>query len=396
MLGDLTFMSAKSFLIKSTSEIASYSSHSRFDQSDPSQTRPFRIPQRANRNILPFLSFYSLSSSRSSRVKQLHPRRSVHWLQRVNITELFLPPSLIVPDVPYLNSITSHNALYFSSLITAILINCSRQFQSICRSFNPLGVAVIERNVDFLIDPFNEIHTEHFQTYVPKSDAGDYWFGEVDESQCPNGAGRLVTQNQVVKTFMCNNAFNGWTEIYQTDDFQELFDGENEKGVFINGKRFGTFVKKALNDTLSYRSYLNDKPFPEDFVRQYKDSDWVITNDMIRCCSPLLRKEICPLFFDCATKITLTQDVNFPREFVLLQGLVKTLVFDKCESSNVVNVVLSNLADLKKIEFKNGAFARENARGALWVMHCPQLSSIYICDDGSCAHFSGFFLTGLL
>ena len=309
---------------------------------------------------------------------------------------MFLPPSLIVPDVPYLNSITSHNALYFSSLITAILINCSRQFQSICRSFNPLGVAVIERNVDFLIDPFNEIHTAHFRTYVPKSDAGDYWFGEVDESQCPNGAGRLVTQNQVVKTFMCNNAFNGWTEIYQTDDFQELFDGENEKGVFINGKRFGTFVKKALNDTLSYRSYLNDKPFPEDFVRQYKDSDWVITNDMIRCCSPLLRKEICPLFFDCATKITLTQDVNFPREFVLLQGLVKTLVFDKCESSNVVNVVLSNLADLKKIEFKNGAFARENARGALWVMHCPQLSSICICDDGSCAHFSGFFLTGLL
>ena len=61
MLGDLTFMSAKSFLIKSTSEIASYSSHSRFDQFDPSQTRPFRIPQRANRNILPFLSFYSLS-----------------------------------------------------------------------------------------------------------------------------------------------------------------------------------------------------------------------------------------------------------------------------------------------------------------------------------------------
>ena len=253
---------------------------------------------------------------------------------------------------------------------------------------------MIDHNVDFLIDPFNEIHTEHFQTYVPKSDAGDYWFGEVDESQCPNGAGRLVTQNQVVKTFMCNNLFNGWTEIYKTDDFQEVFDGENEKGVFINGKRCGTFVKTELNGTLSYQSYLNDKRFPEEFVRQYKSSDWVVTNDMIRYCSPLLRKEICPLFFDCATKITLAQDVSFPREFVLLQGLLDTLVFDGCESNNVVNLVLANLANLKKVEMKNGAFARENAQGALWIAHCPQLSSISIRDDGSCAHLSGFFLIG--
>lgn len=276
-----------------------------------------------------------------------------------------------------------------------MLVNCNTQFQSFCRSFNPLGVAVIDHDSNLLIDPFNEIHMEYLQVYVPKSSMGDYWVGEVDDQQRPNGAGRYVTQNQVIKTSLCNNTLNGWTEIYQTDDFQELFDGENEKGVFINGKRCGTFVKTALNGSLSYRSYLMDRAFPESFTSQYNGSDWVVTNDMILACQPLLRKELCPIFFDCSFKLTLRGGLSFPREFVLPHGLVETLVFDQCRSNNVVNLVIENCERLKKIEVKNGSFDQSNVMGCFWVAHCPALKSISIRDDGSCANLSSFYLLGL-
>lgn len=391
-LGGLCFMSASSFLLKSIAVF--FFMLTRSDLTNLANLKighfAFLNVQKATFCRLLFLFFLT---SRPPRFEQLHSRRSLHRLQRAHIAEFFSAACLIL-DVPYLQTISFHNALSFSSLITAVLFNCSSQFHSICCGFNPLGVAVIDHNVDFLIDPFNEIHMEHIQTYIPKSDAGDYWFGEVDEYDQPNGEGLLVTQNQVVRTNLCNGQFNGWTEIYQTEDFQEVFTEENEKGVFVNGKRCGTFVKQELNGTFSYRSYLDDRPFPEDFVTQYNGSNWVISNEIIRSCRPLLRKEICPLFFDCASKITLARDVSFPREFVLLQGLVETLVFDGCESSSVVNVVIEHCARLKKIEVKNRAFSNAGAQGCFWVAHCPQLSSISVRDDGCCANMASLYLLG--
>ena len=84
-----------------------------FDQFDQSQSRPFRIPQRSNRNILPFLSSILSLIPRSPRIKQLHPRRSVHWLQRTHLAELTLHSSLI--SQTFLISTPSHRTTLSSS-----------------------------------------------------------------------------------------------------------------------------------------------------------------------------------------------------------------------------------------------------------------------------------------
>lgn len=98
-LGDLTFMSAKSFLIKST----------QFDDFcspilDLTSLTNLKLGHFAflNAQTATFSRFSLLFSliPRSPRIKQLHPRRSVHWLQRAHLAELTLLSSLIAQTFP--------------------------------------------------------------------------------------------------------------------------------------------------------------------------------------------------------------------------------------------------------------------------------------------------------
>lgn len=113
VLGDLTFMSAKSFLIKSTQFNGFILSVLDLTSLTNLKVGHFAFLNAQTATFSRFSLLFSFLSSRSPRIKQLHPRRSVHWLQRTHLAELTLHSSLI--SQTFLISTPSHRTTLSSS-----------------------------------------------------------------------------------------------------------------------------------------------------------------------------------------------------------------------------------------------------------------------------------------
>ena len=245
----------------------------------------------------------------------------------------------------------------------------------------------------FFIDPFNELHINYTKSIVSLSDVGDYWIGEVNQSGVQCGSGRLVKENQVVQTCMINGAWNGLTDVFATESFQETFDSEKESGLYISGKRTGTFVKTELNGTITYTSFVNDQLFPESFDASFDSREWTIEPQFVQNCQPLIRREICSVFFDCAVKTILHGDTCFCNEFVLYNNLLKSLVLNNCSSRRLTNIIIHHCENLEKILLKDECFSLPENRGCLWIDDCPRLESLTVKESSSCVYFSNLFLS---
>lgn len=248
----------------------------------------------------------------------------------------------------------------------------------------PLEVAVIHHPNTFWLDQFDFIHFDTSRKQIQLNDAGDHWFGTVNEKGEMAGAGERIERNRLYDTFMENQEMSGITRCYRIEEFDSgtrEFEGE---GLYLRGKPHGLHKWKYNNgNDFSYSYYLNGNDISSEkctidstlwsskFGRDF--------NHLVQGC------------FNIASSITVNLAMIAELDLIVTEAIVVNVVISEQSLRFVRNVVFENMPRLQSLVFLSSSCGNSESGGVLSIMHCPKLTLLVI-KEYCFIHYHGLVL----